>query len=400
MMRNVQEELELIWKGSDMIVGAEELEEKLLAGKRLVVKLGLDPTTPDIHLGHTVVLRKMKQLQDMGHEVVIIIGDFTARIGDPSGTSNTRLQLSEEEVTQNARTYFEQVFRILDEAKTQIRYNSQWLGKMTPQEFLELTSSTTVARMLERDDFKSRFKKGSPIGIHEFIYPLLQARDSVELCADIEVGGADQTFNLLMGRTLQKRLGQSPQAVISLPLLIGSDGLHKMSKSQGNAIGISEGPREVFRKLMETPDDLILSYYDLLTDEKPEAVQEVRSRLEAGSNPRDEKLRLAEIITGLYNTPEETREAREFFLNTFSYGLVPEDVPEIQVEDWSPNELQRLISEAAGIGSASELRRLLAQGGIACNGEKIHSLDQCEKGSVIKVGRKQFFRLVDRNPLI
>lgn len=395
-MRNIQEELDIIWKGSDMIVGSEELEEKLKAGKTLVVKLGLDPTAPDIHLGHTVVLRKMKQLQDMGHHIVIIIGDFTGRIGDPSGTSRTRKQLSEEEIKHNARTYFEQVFRVLDEDKTEIRYNSEWLDKMTPQEFLELTSSTTVARMLERDDFESRFKKNTPIGIHEFIYPLLQARDSVELEADIEVGGADQTFNLLMGRTLQKRMGQSPQAVVSLPLLTGTDGLLKMSKSLNNSIGISEEPREVFRKLMEIPDDLIISYFELLTDEKPADIEEVRVRLEKGANPRDEKLKLAGIITGLYNTEEATEEAREYFLNTFSKGVVPENVPEVLVNEWSEDGIREVLIRAAGISSKSEFNRLLAQGGLSANGEKITRLEQCGPRDVVKVGRKQFYRLIAR----
>lgn len=393
-MRNIQEELDMIWKGSDMIVGSEELEEKLRAGKTLVVKLGLDPTAPDIHLGHTVVLRKMKQLQDMGHHIVIIIGDFTGRIGDPSGTSRTRNQLSEEEVKHNAKTYFDQIFRVLDEDKTEIRYNSEWLGKMTPQDFIELASSVTVARMLERDDFETRFKNNTPIGIHEFIYPLLQARDSIELEADIEVGGSDQTFNLLMGRTLQKRMGQSPQAVVSLPLIIGTDGHLKMSKSLHNSIGISEAPRDMFRKIMEIPDELIISYLELLTDEKPSDIDEVRIRLEEGANPRDEKLKLAELITGLYNATEATSEAREFFLETFSKGIIPENVPEVVVSDWSEEGIREVLILAAGIKSKSDFNRLLDQGGISSNGEKITSLEECRLRDVIKVGRKQFFRLI------
>lgn len=392
-MRNIQEELDLIWKGSDMVVGSEELEAKLRKGKTLVVKLGLDPTAPDIHLGHTVVLRKMKQLQDMGHRIVIIIGDFTGRIGDPSGTSKTRIQLTEEEVRDNARTYFEQIFRVLDEKKTEIRYNSEWLGNMTPQEFVELTSAATVARMLERDDFESRFKSGTPIGIHEFIYPLLQARDSVELEADIEVGGADQTFNLLMGRTLQKKAGQSPQAVVSLPLLQGTDGHLKMSKSLHNSIGISEAPRVMFRKLMEIPDELILSYFELLTDEKPADIAQVRSRLEKGGNPRDEKVLLAEIITGLYNSKEETDAAKQFFLDTFSRGILPEDVPEVTVTEWNVQKIRKALLEAAGLRSISEFNRLLTQGGISLNGEQISSLEKVSPGDILKVGKKQFFRL-------
>ena len=392
-MEQLNEAMDLIRKGTDLIVGESELLEKLKAGKILTVKLGLDPTAPDIHLGHTVVLRKMKQLQDMGHHIVIIIGDFTGKIGDPSGKSKTRVQLSDEQIKENAKTYFEQVFMVLDAKKTEIRYNSEWLSQLTMAQCLEMASTVTVARMLERDDFKSRFASETPIGIHEFMYPLLQARDSVALEADIEVGGTDQTFNLLMGRTLQKHFKQSPQAVITLPLLEGTDGVQKMSKSLGNYIGVKEAARVMFKKVMEIPDGLILRYFELLTDETPADIEQVKQRLENGINPRDEKLKLARVITGLYHSEEATDEAETFFEDTFSKGIVPQDVPIITVSDFEEAEIQRKLMEAAQIKSSSEFRRLLAQGGIALNGEKVTELSQCTAGSIIKVGKKKFFKL-------
>lgn len=332
--QSVDEVLALIRKGTDQLVGEDDLRKKLIKGEPLIVKLGLDPTAPDIHLGHTVVLRKMKLLQDLGHQIVIIIGDFTGKIGDPSGRSKTRVQLSDEEVRHNAATYFEQVFRVLDKTKTDIRYNSEWLSKLSLEDTLSMAASVTVARMLERDDFKTRFESETPIGIHEFMYPLLQARDSVALKADIEVGGSDQTFNLLMGRTLQKQFGQSPQAVITLPLLEGIDGVQKMSKSLGNYIGVSEEPRVMFEKVMRIPDELIVRYFELVTDETPKGIADVRSRLESGANPRDEKLVLARVITRLYWSKEEAEEAEKFFLDTFSKGILPTDVPTLSIKQW------------------------------------------------------------------
>ncbi len=392
-MEHLEETMDLIWKGADFVVGEAELREKIIAGKTLTVKLGLDPTAPDIHLGHTVVLRKMKQLQDLGHHVVIIIGDFTGKIGDPSGTSKTRVQLSDEEIGANAKTYFEQVFMVLDQEKTEIRYNSEWLGKMTMEDCLKLASTVTVARMLERDDFKARFKSETPIGIHEFLYPLLQARDSVALEADIEVGGSDQTFNLLMGRTLQKHFNQSPQAVITLPLLEGLDGVQKMSKSFGNYIGVKEDARVMFHKVMEVPDRLILRYFELLTDALPREISQIEARLRDGANPRDEKLNLARTITRLYHSEADTLDAENFFLDTFSKGLLPQDVPEVSVDSLDEVHLQKKIMDAAGIKSASEFRRLLSQGGISVDGEKVKDLSSCTYGSIIKAGKKKFFRL-------
>ena len=384
--------LGLIRKGTDQVVGEDDLREKLLQGRTLVVKLGLDPTAPDIHLGHTVVLRKMKLLQDLGHQVVIIIGDFTGKIGDPSGKSKTRVQLTDEEVRRNAATYFEQVFRVLDREKTQIKYNSEWLGKLSLSDSLAMAACVTVARMLERDDFKNRFESGTPIGIHEFMYPLLQARDSIALEADIEVGGTDQTFNLLMGRTLQKSFGQSPQAVITLPLLAGTDGVLKMSKSLGNYIGISEPARVMFQKVMSIPDHLIIRYFELVTDETPEAIAAVQTRLDAGANPRDEKLRLARTITRLYWSENETAEAERFFRETFSLGILPQDVPLLSLQSLEESEILQAIKRSTAI-STSELRRMLDQSGIQVNGEKVTSLGSCESGDILKVGKKKFFKL-------
>lgn len=391
--QELEETMDLIRKGTDLVVGETELRDKLAAGKVLTVKLGLDPTAPDIHLGHTVVLRKMKQLQDMGHHIVIIIGDFTGKIGDPSGKSKTRVQLSDELIRENAKTYFEQVFLVLDAEKTEIRYNSEWLNNLSLAHCLELASTVTVARMLERDDFKSRFESEIPIGIHEFMYPLLQARDSVALEADIEVGGTDQTFNLLMGRTLQKHFNQSPQAVITLPLLEGTDGVQKMSKSLGNYIGVKEEARVMFKKVMEIPDHLIIRYFELLTDETPRAIDLIKEKLAQGTNPRDVKLELARTITSLYHSTADTQDAESFFLDTFSRGILPQDVPVILVKTWDRGEVQAKLMEAAGIRSASEFRRLLNQGGIAVNGAKAPDLAGCTEGCIIKIGKKKFFKL-------
>ena len=390
--QSVDEVLALIRKGTDQLVGEDDLRKKLIKGEPLIVKLGLDPTAPDIHLGHTVVLRKMKLLQDLGHQIVIIIGDFTGKIGDPSGRSKTRVQLSDEEVRHNAATYFEQVFRVLDKTKTDIRYNSEWLSKLSLEDTLSMAASVTVARMLERDDFKTRFESETPIGIHEFMYPLLQARDSVALKADIEVGGSDQTFNLLMGRTLQKQFGQSPQAVITLPLLEGIDGVQKMSKSLGNYIGVSEEPRVMFEKVMRIPDELIVRYFELVTDETPKGIADVRSRLESGANPRDEKLVLARVITRLYWSKEEAEEAEKFFLDTFSKGILPTDVPTLSIKQWDEVGILSAVKGETG-QSTSELRRMLSQFGIQVNGEKVSSLRDCQMGDILKVGKKRFFKL-------
>ncbi|MDM5250801.1 tyrosine--tRNA ligase [Lysinibacillus sp. G4S2] len=321
MFLKPEEQLEIIQKGVDKIVNAEELLAKLEHSfkeqKPLTIKLGLDPSAPDIHLGHAVVLRKIKQMQDLGHRVVIIIGDFTGRIGDPTGKAKGRVALSDDIVKENAKTYCEQIFKILDNEKTTVRFNSEWLSKLTFEEVIKLAATTSVARILERDDFQKRYNSQVPIGIHEFFYPLMQAYDSVEISADIELGGTDQTFNILMGRTLQKHLGYEKQIAIFMPLLEGLDGVEKMSKSLGNYIGVNEAPEVMFKKVMEVPDALIIKYFELATDEHPKVIEEVKNRLSKGENPRDIKLELAEIITTLYYGEEATKGAKQYFETAF-----------------------------------------------------------------------------------
>lgn len=309
-MLKPEEQLRIICKGAEQYVNEEELLLKLerayRQNKPLTIKLGLDPSAPDIHIGHAVVLRKIKQLQDLGHEAVIVIGDFTGRIGDPTGKAKGRVALSDEQVKENAKTYCDQIFKILDKDKTTVRFNSEWLSKLCLEKVIELAASTTVARMLERDDFQNRYKNGVPIGLHEFFYPLMQAYDSVEIKADIELGGTDQTFNILMGRTLQKSFGQEQQIAIFMPILEGIDGVEKMSKSLGNYIGINEPAEVMFKKVMEIRDDLIIKYYELATDEHPDEIDKVRQELANGVNPRDVKYKLAQIITSLYHSQEDT----------------------------------------------------------------------------------------------
>lgn len=307
-MKSVEEQLRIMKKGVDQLIGEEELKEKLVRSikeeRPLVIKLGLDPSAPDIHLGHAVVLRKIKQMQDLGHRAVIIIGDFTGKIGDPTGKSKTRKQLTDEQVLENAKTYQTQIFKVLDPNKTEVRFNSEWLGKLNFAEVIQLAATTTVARMLERDEFTKRFQANEAIGVHEFFYPLMQGYDSIAIQADIELGGTDQTFNILMGRTLQKAYGQETQAAMFMPILEGIDGVEKMSKSLGNYIGVNEPAEVMFKKVMEVPDYLILKYFELATDEHPDTIDQIKEELEQGKNPRDIKLRLAEIITMLYHGEE------------------------------------------------------------------------------------------------
>ena len=306
--QQVKHQMRVIRQGAVNLVGEEELEKKLensiLTGRPLTVKFGMDPSAPDIHIGHAVILRKLKQLQDMGHRIVIVIGDFTAKIGDPTGKSKGRKAMTEREVLVNAQTYQEQIFHILDREKTQVRYNGEWLEQLQLDEVLKLASTITVARMLERDDFEKRFRSNIPIGLHEFFYPLMQAYDSVELKADLELGGTDQTFNILMGRSLQKDMGMASQAALFMPILEGIDGVEKMSKSLGNYIGIYEDARTMFRKVMQIPDFIMIKYFELATDILPEELDEIKAALEAGCNPKEIKLRLARTVTSLYHTPE------------------------------------------------------------------------------------------------
>ncbi|TAL13867.1 tyrosine--tRNA ligase, partial [Patescibacteria group bacterium] len=318
-----QESLKKITRGTTEIIGLPELEAKLKEGRALVIKAGFDPTAPDIHLGHTVLLRKMKQFQDLGHKVVFLIGDFTAQVGDPTGRNELRKKMSMADIERNAGTYKVQIFKILDPQKTHVVFNSHWLAKLTPQDLLELSAHTTVAQMLARADFKKRFESGKEISLLEFIYPLLQGYDSVHLKADVELGGNDQKFNLLMGRQLQEAYGQKPQAVIMTPLLEGTDGINKMSKSLGNAIGINDAPDDMFGKVMSVSDELMLRYYEILTDIDLEAVRKM--------HPKEAKLQLAQKVIEMFHPAGVAAEAREHFEKTFSQHQIPEDVPEFKV---------------------------------------------------------------------
>lgn len=403
MFQKPEEQLKIILKGVHEVVNKDELLAKLEKSfnqqKPLNIKLGLDPSAPDIHLGHAVVLRKMKQLQNLGHQIIILIGDFTGRIGDPTGKAKGRKALSDEQVRLNAQTYCDQIFKILDAEKTIIKFNSAWLSKMTFEEVIKLAATTSVARILERDDFQKRYNNQTPIGIHEFFYPLMQAYDSVHLNADIELGGTDQTFNILMGRTLQKHFGQEKQVALFMPLLEGLDGVEKMSKSLGNYIGIDESAKVMFKKVMEVQDDLIVKYYELATDEHPDVVEQVKSELANGLNPRDIKLQLANIITTLYWGKEETKQALEYFTTAFTNKDIPENIPELLIEidaETIVDIIPQLIDREF-VKSKSEFMRLIKQNGVQINKEKINTDDLNRvliNGEVLQIGKKRFIRLI------
>ena len=399
-MKSVEEQLKIIKKGTLDIINEEELIKKLEKSinnnKPLKIKLGLDPSAPDIHLGHTVILRKLKQLQDLGHEIIIIIGDFTGKIGDPTGKSKMRKSLSDEEVLQNAKTYEEQVFKILDKEKTTIKFNSEWLSKFTFEDVLQLTQYTTVARMLEREDFRLRFENQRPIYLNEFFYPLMQAFDSTAIEADIEFGGTDQRFNLLSGRTLQKEIGKEPQVVIMMPLIEGLDGKNKMSKTLGNYIGIYESAKSKYQKVMEIPDELIVKYYTLLTDVSDEKIKEVKSKLkDENINPRDMKMDLAREIVSLYHTAEEVDQAEERFKMIFQMGQKPKDIDTINAEKENFDLIQIVVDKGL-VSSKSEFRRLLAQGGVKINDKKITKEEFLPKEGelVVQIGKKKFIKII------
>lgn len=399
--REVERQMRIILKGASTLIGEEALREKLArslqTGKPLNVKFGLDPSAPDIHLGHAVVLRKLKQMQDLGHRIIIIIGDFTGRIGDPTGKSKGRKALTGREILLNAQTYQEQIFRVLDREKTQVRYNGEWLELLNFEDVLKMASTVTVARMLERDDFQNRYAHNIPIGLHEFFYPLMQAYDSVATLADIELGGNDQTFNILMGRSLQKDFGMEPQAALFMPILEGLDGVEKMSKSLGNHIGVQEEAKVMFKKVMEVPDALIIRYFELATDILPEELDTVNEALKNGANPRDYKLMLARTITSLYHSREETEAAEAYFRQAFTRKEIPQDIPALKI-DAEKNSLQEaapFLVKGGMISSKSELRRLLAQGGVSLNGVKVSAPDAPVKsGDVLKLGKKRFVKII------
>ncbi|MFQ4757868.1 tyrosine--tRNA ligase [Clostridioides difficile] len=398
-MKSIDEQMRIIMKGVDDLIDEKELREKLIKsekeGKPMIVKLGLDPSAPDIHLGHTVVLRKMKQLQDLGHQIVIIIGDFTGKIGDPTGKSKARKALTTEQVLANAKTYEEQIFKVLDKEKTIVRFNSEWLAKLNFEDVIKLAATITVARMLEREDFKKRYEGQMPISVHAFFYPLMQAYDSIALEADIELGGTDQRFNLLMGRSLQREFGMESQIVIMMPLIEGLDGKEKMSKSLGNYIGIDEEAGIMYQKSMEIPDELIIKYYNLVTDVHPDEVNKIESQLKEGSvNPRDIKMNLAREIVTLYHGEESAREAEERFKSVFQKGQIPEDIQTIQVEEDGFDLIEVLVANEI-VKSKSEVRRLASQGGVKVNGEKVEDLSTIVKESelVVQIGKKKFVKI-------
>ncbi|MHB8035154.1 tyrosine--tRNA ligase [Clostridium botulinum] len=400
-MKSIEEQIKIISKGVDEIINVEDLKSKLeksqKTGKPLTVKLGLDPTAPDIHIGHSVVLRKIRQLQDLGHRAVIIIGDFTGRIGDPTGKSKTRKPLTQEEVMFNAKTYEEQIFKIIDKDKTDLKFNSEWLGKLSLRDTIELTSKYTVARMLEREDFKKRFESHSSIGIHEFFYPLLQAFDSVSLKADIELGGTDQRFNLLMGRTIQKDFDQESQVAILMPLLEGTDGKDKMSKSLGNYIGINEDANDIYGKVMSIPDGMIVKYYELATDIHPDEVAKIKARLEEENvNPRDIKMELAKEIVRLYHGKESSTKAEANFKNIFQQGNIPEDIDTIKV-NLAETNIVDLIVKVKFAPSKNEARRLVKQGAVKINGEKVDEECKVKNEDILQVGKKKFIKILSEN---
>lgn len=403
MTMSIDEQMRILLKGVESGSEISEIKEKLKKateqGRPLKIKLGLDPSAPDIHLGHAVVLRKIRQMQDLGHQAVLIIGDFTGMIGDPTGKSKTRKQLTPEQVAENAKTYTDQIFKILDKEKTEVLFNSSWFNKMNFREVIELCAKSTVARILERDDFQKRYLAKQPIALHEFFYPLMQAYDSVVVHADIELGGTDQMFNILMGRNIQKDYGQDPQLTLFMPLLEGLDGVDKMSKSLGNYVGVNEPANVMYEKVMKVPDSLIVKYFNLCTDLHPDQVAEIQNRLNHGENPRDIKMELAREITRLYHGQEAMVTAEEHFKTAFQQGVVPDDAPVLKVltgENWDNGQvLLETMMQSGKFKSKGELRRLFMQGAVKVNDEKLTDLKLAPaltSDTVVQVGKGSFYK--------
>ena len=393
----IEAQIGIIRHGCSELLLEEELVAKLRQGRPLRIKAGFDPTAPDLHLGHTVLLNKMRRFQDLGHEAILLIGDFTGMIGDPTGKNATRPPLTREAVIENARTYEAQVFRILDPEKTIVMFNSSWMGAMSAADMIQLAAKHTVARMLERDDFHKRHASGQPIAIHEFLYPLVQGYDSVALRADVELGGTDQKFNLLVGRELQKHYGQDPQVIMTMPILEGLDGVQKMSKSLGNYVGITEPPREQFGKLMSVSDDLMWRYFELLSFRPPEEIARLRQEVAGGRNPRDVKFELAGEIVARFHGQAAADEAQEEFIARFRKGCLPEDMPETSV--CAPGEglpIANLLREAGLVESTSEALRMIRQGAVRMDGERVEDEQlRCAPGTraVVQVGKRRFARV-------
>ncbi len=396
-MSDVSQAFAEIKRGAEEILLEDELLEKLKLGKPLKIKAGFDPTAPDLHLGHTVLINKLRQFQQLGHEVIFLIGDFTGMIGDPTGKNVTRKPLTKEDVLSNAETYKEQVFKILDPAKTRVEFNSTWMEKLGAAGMLKLASRQTVARMMERDDFKKRYAGGQSIAIHEFMYPLVQGWDSVALEADVELGGTDQKFNLLMGRELQKSEGQRPQTVLMMPLLEGLDGVQKMSKSLNNYIGITDSPTEMFGKIMSISDDLMWRYYELLSFKPIEVVTAYKTQVADGANPRDIKIELAKELIARFHDEEAAQAAHQEFINRFQKGALPDDMPELTiVSDNGEIAIANLLKEAGLVASTSEAMRMIKQGAAKIDGEKITDNKQVlttGTEAVFQVGKRKFAKV-------
>lgn len=394
---NQTEVLAQLKRGCDEILVEAELVERLKAGKPLRIKAGFDPTAPDLHLGHTVLINKLRQFQDLGHEVLFLIGDFTGMIGDPTGKSATRPPLTRDQVIDNARSYEQQIFKILDPEKTLVMFNSSWMNAMSPADLIQLAAKHTVARMLERDDFNKRYKSNQPIAIHEFLYPLIQGYDSVAMKADVELGGTDQKFNLLVGRELQKHYGQAPQVVMTMPLLEGTDGVNKMSKSLGNYIGIDEAPDEIFGKLMSISDELMWRYFELLSFRAVSEIDEFKEQIAQGANPRDIKFLLAEEIITRFHSEAAATKSRENFIARFQKGALPDDIEEKQItaaEGEMP--IANLLKEAGLVGSTSEAYRMIKQGAVKIDGEKVESGELKIKAgteAIFQVGKRRFAKV-------
>jgi len=393
-MTAVADALATIKRGADEILVEKELVERLESGKPMRIKAGFDPTAPDLHLGHTVLINKLRQFQDLGHEVMFLIGDFTGMIGDPTGKSATRPPLTRDDVIENAKSYEQQIFKILDPEKTLVMFNSSWMNAMDVSELIQLASKHTVARMLERDDFNKRYNNGQPIAIHEFLYPLIQGYDSVAMKADVELGGTDQKFNLLVGRQLQETFGQKPQVVLTMPILEGLDGVQKMSKSLNNYIGISDAPDEMFGKLMSISDDLMWRYFELLSFRPLTEIEQFKTDIEQGKNPRDIKFLLAEEIIERFHDRAAADKARDNFISRFQKGVVPDEMPEFSFSSDTP--VANMLKDAELVKSTSEAMRMIKQGAVKVDGEKIIDSKQVfanGKAYVFQVGKRRFARL-------
>lgn len=394
-MKSVEEQLALIKRGAEEVLVEAELVEKLKRGQPLRIKAGFDPTAPDLHLGHTVLINKLRQFQELGHQVVFLIGDFTGMIGDPSGKSATRPPLTREQVLDNAETYKQQVFKILDPAKTEVAFNSTWMDQLKPADFIRLASQYTVARMLERDDFDKRYTSNQPIAIHEFLYPLVQGYDSVALKADVELGGTDQKFNLLMGRELQRAYGQESQCIVTMPLLEGLDGVKKMSKSLGNYVGIQEAPGVMYNKLVSMPDALMWRYFELLSFRSMDEIEQFKRDVERGANPRDIKIKLAEELVARFHGEEAAANAHRSAGNRMKDGELPEDLPEVVLASAEDMPISSVLNKAGLVKNAAVARDLLGSGGVRVDGEVVDRTFLFKVGAVhvCQAGKKAFARV-------